>query len=279
MPTIYNKIELDGTTLMDISDTTAVASDVASGKYFYTASGVKTAGTASGGGTAAISVVDTLDSHGGTIREITALDISDTTAVASDVASGKYFYTASGVKTAGTASGGGSPSVTQHTIYFEFTDGTDTTIPVYYDNALLATMITSYIPETYGQKTVDSASLDNVTWYTRPTEVWETLFDDDTHINGDDYVNNFWISDLGSVYPTNGSVWRITMLGNTYVLTATAYDGTVYIGNPKYRDEQDDGSDTPFVFFNAGWGAWTGYGAVLASEGSYNVKVERLITS
>ena len=33
----------------DISDTTAVASDVASGKYFYTASGVKTAGTASGG--------------------------------------------------------------------------------------------------------------------------------------------------------------------------------------------------------------------------------------
>lgn len=61
-----------------------------------------------GSGTASISVVDTTDSHGGTIREITALDISDTTAVASDVASGKYFYTASGVKTAGTASGGSS---------------------------------------------------------------------------------------------------------------------------------------------------------------------------
>lgn len=35
-------------------------------------------------------------------------DVSDTTAAASDVASGKYFYTASGVKTQGTASGGGS---------------------------------------------------------------------------------------------------------------------------------------------------------------------------
>lgn len=35
----------------DTSDTTAVASDVASGKYFYTAAGVKTAGTSSGGGT------------------------------------------------------------------------------------------------------------------------------------------------------------------------------------------------------------------------------------
>ena len=37
-------------------------------------------------------------------------DVSDTTAAASDVASGKYFYTAGGVKTAGTASGGGGAS-------------------------------------------------------------------------------------------------------------------------------------------------------------------------
>ena len=37
-------------TFTDVSDTTAAASDVASGKYFYTASGVRTAGTSSGGG-------------------------------------------------------------------------------------------------------------------------------------------------------------------------------------------------------------------------------------
>lgn len=47
--TTYNKVVLNETTLMDISDTTAVASDVAQGKYFYTAAGVKTAGTASVG--------------------------------------------------------------------------------------------------------------------------------------------------------------------------------------------------------------------------------------
>jgi len=34
----------------DVSDTTAAASDVASGKYFYTAAGVRTEGTSSGGG-------------------------------------------------------------------------------------------------------------------------------------------------------------------------------------------------------------------------------------
>lgn len=117
-----------------------------------------------GGGTPAISVVDTTDSHGGTVRTITALDISDTTTIASDVAQGKYFYTAQGVKTAGTGSGG-SPSATQHTIYFEFSDSTNATITAYWDDSFISNSITATTPTTYGGKTVTLAQLDNVTWY------------------------------------------------------------------------------------------------------------------
>ena len=42
-------------------------------------------------------------------------DVTDTTAAASDVATGKYFYTAAGVKTEGTNSGGGGGSVSYDT--------------------------------------------------------------------------------------------------------------------------------------------------------------------
>lgn len=47
----------------------------------------------------------TLPKTGGGTASFT--DVTDTTAAAADVASGKYFYTAAGVRTAGTNSGGG----------------------------------------------------------------------------------------------------------------------------------------------------------------------------
>ena len=48
--------------------------------------------------------IDLPKTGGGTAR---FMDVTDTTAAAGDVASGKYFYTSAGVRTQGTASGGG----------------------------------------------------------------------------------------------------------------------------------------------------------------------------
>lgn len=50
----------------------------------------------------------TLPKTGGGTASFT--DVTDTTAAAADVASGKYFYTAAGVRTQGTNSGGGGES-------------------------------------------------------------------------------------------------------------------------------------------------------------------------
>lgn len=169
------------------------------------------------GGTAAISVVDAPDSHGGTIREITARDISDTTAVASDVATGKYFYTAQGIRTEGTGSGGGG--ATQHVIHFEFFDSTDTDIDVYYDDPYIGTMITTYTPATYGAKTVTLAQLDGVTWY-EPTPIpLNTQLIDFTAVK-----NNYTINSSGveESYP-GASVSDYTLIDPSMTFTYKGY--------------------------------------------------------
>lgn len=67
-----NKVEKGATTLIDLTSDTALAADVAQGKWFHLATGERVQGTASGG---SMVIRDEPDSHGGTIRHITAGDV------------------------------------------------------------------------------------------------------------------------------------------------------------------------------------------------------------
>lgn len=276
-----NKVQLaNGTTLIDLSTDTAVASDVAQGKYFHLPTGQRVAGTASGG---SISISDEPNSTGTTA----AVSAEDVISLIAKSITQNGTYNASSDNADGYSSvvvnvSGGSPSATQHNIYFEFSDSTNTTIPVYYDDALLSAMITAYEPTTYGQKTVTLAQLDGVTWYPRSAEVWETLQEGTTNINSDNPYNLIWLSGLSDVYPTVGEVYRVTISNTEYVITAqqanTSQGNVVCVGNPKYTGGTDDGSNVPFNFYNVGWGAWVGDTELPVTSGVY-IKIERRVSA
>ena len=77
VPKVILPVDGGGTaTYTDVSDSTAVAADVAAGKWFYTSDGTFTEGTASGGGGGSVVISDTTDAAGGTIRTITATAVN-----------------------------------------------------------------------------------------------------------------------------------------------------------------------------------------------------------
>ena len=201
----------------------------------------------------------------------TLTDVSNTTGTTAQITAG---------------SGGGGGGATQHEIHLEFTDSTDTDINVYYDDSLIGTMITAYGPATwtYGNKTVDSAALDNVTWYQRQTETWETIYNGNS-VQFNPETNSYsycWIPALSTVSITVGSVWRVTYDGVAYRLTATTQSGYGFLGNPKYVGGIDDGSGVPFDLIDyTQYGAWTGNdNSYNASSATYHdIKIERLVTS
>lgn len=97
MTAVINKVIYDGTTLIDLTDATAVAADVASGKYFYGRDGVKTAGTS------------TFDS-----------DTTDANALAAEILSGRTAYVNKN-KITGTMTNNGSVTGTITTKAQEYT--------------------------------------------------------------------------------------------------------------------------------------------------------------
>lgn len=77
-----NKVQkADGTTIIDISDTTATASEILQGYGAYGADGAWMDGTATGGSSGVVYITDEEDEHGGIVRHLTTdgATITDTT--------------------------------------------------------------------------------------------------------------------------------------------------------------------------------------------------------
>lgn len=170
---------------------------------------------------------------------------------------------------------GGAPSVTQHTILFEFEDGTISTITAYFDSSFISDAICATTPITYENKTVNQASFDGVVWYIKSSEEWEVLYDGALTFQTNNPYNSIWISSLASLNPAVGEVYRVTINNTLYNLTAHNDEGVIYIGNPMYDWGTDDGSGTPFCLFNNGYGALQGWTELSATV--HTVKIERKV--
>lgn len=192
------KVIVNGTTKVDITPTTATASDVASTKIFFNRNGEQTVGTGSGGSATLITKTitvngtynassDNADGYSSVTASVpNAFTITDTSNTTGTTA----------VITAGTGGGG----ATQHTIHLEFDDSTDTDIEVDYDDSWVSSLITSTKPQTYGLKTIDSAALDNTVWYERQIIPLNTELVDYTQCTA-----NYAIGQDGEAFPQEWS--------------------------------------------------------------------------
>ena len=82
-----NIVKYGNQTLIDLTDTTAVASDVTQGKYFYGKDGVKTEGTATGGG----GILVLIGTYEAELEEYTSTD-TETINTGIDVMNTNYAY-------------------------------------------------------------------------------------------------------------------------------------------------------------------------------------------
>lgn len=177
-----------------------------------------------------------------------------------------------------TSAQGAEPSATRHTILFEFEDETSTTIYAYYDSSFVGNAITATTPATYDSKTVTSAQLDGVEWYSyTPVPVgptYDTIFDDDITVGS----GGIAIASLSDLYFAEGETWRVTWAGTEYICQTQIYEGWLWtIGNQNIPKGTDDGTTgEPFCLYNYGGGAMNGNAR---EAGTVHLKLERQVSA
>ena len=203
----------------------------------------------------------------------TFTDVTDTTATASDVASGKYFYTSAGVKTAGTGSGGGGGSDVQTGSTYEEVSSASSSISFYYLDGEPTSFIVYF---------KDDLSTPSGTPYKVAAVVY-----DGTSLHGQTITNT-----NNSQVTYDGSSFSHTYNNDTLTITSTgAYfqSGMYYIdytyggtaGNIKTADVQVGSGATSITFtgltdeplywsciFKSNFSTSSGYQRVIWTEGN-----------
>lgn len=174
-----------------------------------------------------------------------------------------------------TSAPGSAPSATRHTLYFEYEDETTETEYAYYDDSFISSAITATTPTTRNNKTVTSAQLDGVEWYSytpTPSGNWTTIYDGSITVSN----REFSLTSITDTFTLN-DVWRVTLDGAAYTFTvqhADSYD-TNYIGNLTIISDWASSGD-PIVCYNI-----AGYimGNTYLADGSHTLKLERQVSA
>ena len=180
-----------------------------------------------------------------------------------------------------TSAPGSTPSATRHTLYFEYEDESTETEYAYYDDSFISSAITATTPTTRSSKTVTSAQLDGVEWYSytptptppEPSGDYTTLYEGSVTTVDDDGDNMIEISELASVWLNSGETYRVTLNGTAYVTPVSFINDTPVIGNANFFA---DATGIPFIFYNLGQGHWTGY---VRTAGTYSLKIEKQVST
>lgn len=250
-----NKVVYNGTTLIDLSDTTAVAADVVSGKYIYLASGQKVAGTKEDD----VLTTKTITLNGSYSAEDDSADgYSAVTVNVQGGASMTEVQNTYGTELRITSAPGFAPSATRHTLYFEYEDETTETEYAYYDDAFIGSAITATTPMTRNNKTVTSAQLDGVEWYSytpapTPSGDWTTVFEGTLEL----WEDKGYIYELADLDLSTSDTWRVTINGTAYTsgVESSQIFWADYLGNEALYNDTTAAGEPPFLLYNGGGGA------------------------